>query len=336
MAKIADKIINIPKKLWGGCLIVSGILTTIAFGFAPYIDKIEVGYAADLYHTLVNIFPTIMKLAEFKGRYIFIIIDFILLFFIFYKRTLFLICHQSMSYDLAKISKTFKRKYFLKENKLQQEYGIHSNRIDSKIIEDLDQMAVKAQKSEREIAYYGIAHTPLIFRLGFKIGDQSNVKLLHKKRSNSTDFEEWTNEKTEIRITPKEENQSKYSDELIVAISTSLNVRKEELCTLEPENKHIIYFVSNHLGFDSILSYDDAETLKADILRCIRDLVKEYKVKKIHMVVSSSVAFTFFLAQGYSAQHDPEIVVYHYEQGKYTWGINMNKAADAAYVKVKE
>lgn len=336
MAKIADRIAEIPKKIWTFGLAFSMILSIISFGFSAYIDKIEVGNIADWYHTLMNFCPTIVKLAEFKGRWIFIVIDLMFIVLIFYKRTLFLICHQTMAYDMAEVGKSFKNRYLLNKNFLKQIGGIHCDYIDGQVIEDIDKMALKAQKSERQIAYYGIAHTPLIFRVGFKIGDQNNVKLLHKKRNNLAVFEEWKNEKTGIRITSKEENSSKQSDELIVAISTSLEVKKEHLCLLSPENKHIVYFVSNFLDFDCILSYGDAELLRDDILGDIRELVKKYKIKKIHMVISSSVAFTFFLAQGYSAQHDPEIVVYHYEHGEYIWGININEEADKAFIKSKE
>lgn len=337
MKNVINKLLKVPKKVWGIGSIIFMILSLVAYGFSVYIDKIEVGNVADWYHTIINFFPAIIKLAEFKGRCIFIVCTvifmFLFLFSTIYKKKIFIIRHQSMSYDLAEIDKKIKQRYYLNEHTLDQVAKIHIDNVENIVLEEIDQMATEAQKSKEQIAYYGIAHTPLVFRLGFKIGDQNNAMLLHKKRNNSSVFEEWTKEKSGIKITFKEENKTKKSGDLVVAVSTSLEIQKEHLKSLYLENKHVVYFVSNYLGFDNILSYYDAESLRADILFNIRELVKKYKIKKIHMAISSSVAFTFFLAQGFSAQHDPEIIVYHYEQGNYPWGIIINGSVDSSYIK---
>ena len=333
-----EKIQSIPKKIWGIGSVVFGLLTIIAYGFSSYLDKIEVGDISNWYHTIINICPQIIKLADFKGKWVFIVATgvFILLFLtsLIYRKRLFLIRHQTMAYDLAKIDKSVKHKYWIKEHILQQTGQIHSDNIENNVIKEIDTLALEAQKSKKQIAYYGIAHTPLIFRLGFKIGDQNNVVLLHKKRNNASLFEEWKNEKSGIKVISREENKKKNSKELIVAISTSFEIKKEHLRLLHPESKHMLFLVTNYLDFDSILSYDDAEALRADILFNIREINKKYKIEKVHMVISSSVAFTFFLAQGYSAQHDPEIVVYHYEHENYSWGIEINKKPENAFVKL--
>lgn len=338
LKKKRELFFKIPKSLWAIAFIIFMVLSVVSYGFAAYIDKIEVGDIADWYHTVVNFYPTIRNLAEFKARWIFLIADVLFagLFLCrcFYREKLFLIQHQTMAYDLAEMNKKLKNKYYFKENVLQQVNEVSTDNVQVSAIEDIDQMALEAQKSINQIAYYGIAHTPLIFRLGFKIGDQNNVILLHKKRSNNELFEEWTNEKTSIKIFFNEENATISSTELIVAISTSFEVQEQHLALLNPENKHILFFQTNNLDVDCILSYEDAESLRANILLIIREFVKKYKIDKIHMVISSSVAFTFFLAQGYSAHHDPEIIVYHYVQGKYSWGINMNKSAGESYVKM--
>lgn len=329
--------LKIPKSIWAIGLVIVMLLSVVSYGFAAYIDKIEVGDIADWYHTAVNFFPTITNLAEFKGRWIFLVLDILFaglyIYRRFYREKVFLIRHQTMAYDLAEIKQEFKKKYQFEENILQQVNEVSSDSVQQNAIEDIDQMAIEAQKSSKQIAYYGIAHTPLIFRLGFKIGDQNNVILLHKKRSNEDLFEEWKKERSTIKILHNEENMDKNSNELIVAISTSFEVQKQHLDLLHPENKHILFFYTNNSDVDSVLSYEDAEYLRSNILFDIREFVKKYKIDKIHMVISSSVAFTFFLAQGYSPHHDPEIIVYHYIQGKYPWGVNMNKSVDEACVK---
>ena len=120
-----------------------------------------------------------------------------------------------------------------------------------------------------------------------------------------------------------------------MAISTSLPIQDYHLNIFHPKNKHILKFITNYIGFDSIVSYKDAEQLRTNILSTIRNAVIKYNIKRIHMVISSSVAFTFFLAQGFSQQHDPEIIVYHYEQGTYPWGISMHQNSDKAYIRTQ-
>lgn len=331
---MSDRFLKVPKWIWKIMFLFAAILTVISYGGAFILEKIEVGDVAAIYKTIKNFFPAIEGLASFDERWIFLILDAILIFLIIYKCPNFVICHQSMGYDLAPIDETFRKDNWLLIKKLQQTDEMNKLSIESDIVTAVDDMAAKAQKSKCQVTYYGIAHTPLIFRLGLKIGDQDNVKLLHKKRSNKAGFEEWGIGRTGIRVTSEEVNSSKKSDELIVAIGTSFEIKKEELKVLRPDNKHILYLQTNLLGFDTILSYEDAQSLRIDILGQMREMVKKYSIKKIHMVISSSVAFTFFLAQGYSEHHDPEIIVYHYEKGRYTWGINMSEQGKNAYIAI--
>lgn len=326
----------VPKWIWKIMFLFVVILTLISYGGASTLEKIVVGDVADMYQTIQNFYPAIDKLSSWEQKWIFILLDAILILFIIYKRPNFVISHQSMGFDLAPIDKEFRKDNWLFVKKLQQTDDMKKLTVDSDIVTVVDDMAIKAQKSKYQVVYYGVAHTPLVFRLGLKYGDQDNVKLLHKKRSNDDEFEEWGTEKTGIWITPQETNASKKSDELIVAIGTSFEIKKEELKVLQPDNKHVLCLQTNLLGFDTILSYEDAQTLRMGIWGQIRQLVKKYSIKKIHMVISSSVAFTFFLAQGYSEHHDPEIIVYHYDKGKYTWGINMSEQGKNAYIAIEE
>lgn len=330
---------KIPKKIVLIGNIFFAFLTLVAYGFSSYIDKVEVGEISDWYATITNFIPHIVDLTKFKFKWIFPMFwaAFLIVFCVqkLYKTKLFLICHQSVAYNLAGIDKNFQKQYLIERHILNQIEGIHTDGIDKKVIDDIDQMALVAQKSQIQIAYYGIAHTPLVFRMGYKIGDQGNVILLHKKRNNSRIFEEWNKDETGINIVFEEKNAAIQSSELIVAISTSLNIQDNHLNMLQPENKHILKFATNYIGFDCILSYKDAEHLRANILNTIRNIDIKYNIKKIHIVISSSVAFTFFLAQSFSPQHDPEIIVYHYERGNYPWGINMLRESNEAYVKTE-
>ena len=57
----------------------------------------------------------------------------------------------------------------------------------------------------------------------------------------------------------------------------------------------------------------------------MREIVSSANIEKIHLVLSTSSDFTFFLSQGFSKYHD---IVYQYDRSdsqKYPWGVS-NKA----------
>ena len=73
--------------------------------------------------------------------------------------------------------------------------------------------------------------------------------------------------------------------------------------------------------FAAIVSYALMNRLRTEI-------VSSANIEKIHLVLSTSSDFTFFLSQGFSKYHDPEIIVYQYDRSdsqKYPWGVS-NKA----------
>ena len=185
---------------------------------------------------------------------------------------------------------------------------------------------IKRKRGDSLLGFYGIAHTPLLFRIGYLIGDQSNVLVFHKTRSNDSKFTEWSRDRGAFIIeTPKEYNSGIISKDLIVSISTTFEIKYEELTDLKPQDKHVLMFTANNFGFDVIQSNLDATIARDMIYRNIRDIVKKYDIDKIHFAISSSAAFTFFLGMGYSKQHDPDCIVYHYQRPHYPWGITIRK-----------
>ena len=238
------------------------------------------------------------------------------------------LCHMSLAHGMAPLSPNVKKEYYIKEKNLDIAGYSYPNDL-HQIIREQDS-AIKNFIATKGIhSYYGIAHTPLVFRAGYMYGDQQEIHLFHRMRNNSANFEEWDTSadikwETSFREV-KEENKSCKSNNLIVAISTSLEIKNIEIASITNTKCHIIRFQLQTLGFDIIGNYAQAENLRKQILSKIRELVKKYDIRCIHMVISSSVAFTFFLGTGFSSQHDPDIIVYHYDNGKYIWGIDMKK-----------
>lgn len=181
--------------------------------------------------------------------------------------------------------------------------------------------------SKDHYGYMGIAHTPLILRAGYKTGDETSFIIFHKKR-NKDYFEELNESEiyTPIKIEKKEIKQD--SQELVVAISTTFPIEDKSLSALNYKEKSIIKFKTDDLGFDVIISNKQIEQYINTILHNVRQIVRDYDIRKIHMVISSSVAFSFALGQRLSSNYDSETIVYHYDNNdekKYPWGISLFK-----------
>jgi len=315
---------KIPKAVWGTLTLFSLVLTLIGFKFQN-IEKIHLGPFADFYETIIGIWPDATKvLPGFKIPCIITTVLFLVLFL--YRRRYYLISMRSFSHDLGDVEVGDSKKgCVVLEKKIDITNEFNQHKIKQAVIKmDHEIEEFNRIRGDSLVGFYGIAHTPLLFHAGFLIGDQSNVILFHKSRSDYSKFTEWSNDAGGFRIkSPQELNADVHSDELIVAISTTFEIKYDEMVDLHPQNKHVIMFTANNLGFDVIRNYVDAEAAKDTIYTEIRDISKKYGIKKIHFLIASSVAFTFLLGMGYSKQHDPAAIVYHYQQPHYPWGVSV-------------
>lgn len=181
--------------------------------------------------------------------------------------------------------------------------------------------------NNHEYGYMGIAHTPLILRLGYKIGDENLILLYHKNR-NSKYFKKLSDNNDYPKLLIVKEEINKDSNELIVGLATTFEIDNEDLKVLNPDGRNVIIFESEERDFDIITSKNQVDEYKNYILNKVRNIVKEKNISTIHMIISSSVAMTFALGQALSETYDPEIIIYHYDKQstlKYTWGIKLFK-----------
>lgn len=337
MKKLLIWVYKIPTKVSGLFFWLFLAMTLIVYGKGELLKKIEVKDISALYNTINNIIPGISHIAALKMIFpaLTVISALLYLYCKYYKEPAVFIKHSSFSPDIAEVNSKILDHYYIKNISINQSDVMSTPDTYAKAIELQDSIAEKIcnLRKGNKLCYYGIAHTPLIFRLGYKIGDENNIMLLHKKRNNAAVFEEWNrNEDNSYLINYNENNGAIKSNELLVSIATSLQIKENELSSIGYQDKHYLKFESQVIDFDNILSYSQAERIRNEIMRRIRDACKKYGIKRIHLAIASSSAFTFFLAQAFSPQHDPEIVVYHYSRGDYPWGIIINEEPQNAVI----
>ena len=321
------------KRFWKASIIVSFVLTAIAFGFS--VDKIKVGPFDEIYQTIVGIMPKSMTIIP-KIRIFIIVWLIISIIMFFFRERYYLISIRALAPDLGKIDDKDIRENFWEKCIDIDISDIKKKKKKKKAIEEIDAKCRQIQRirGNDRIGFYGIAHIPFLFKIGYNLGDQSNIQIFHKSRENDSVFKEWLRQKGSFKmLEPVELNRCVISDELIVTISTSFEIKNTELSSLDPDGKHILMLKGNILDFDSITCYKDAEKARNQIMESIRDFVKKYDIQKVHLVIASSAAFTFFLGMAYSRQHDPECIVYHYERPYYPWGISIKKTARRCIIK---
>ncbi len=322
------------KWFWKYFTLFLLVLDLIAYGFKPFVEKSNFPYISDCYQIIISICPNAEEVVLNFSPYLLVLTGISFIIWL-YKKSFYLITVKSFSHDLGRVDvENLKKEFRIIQENIDITDVIKNQSIKNAItIFDKECEAAIKNRNNSPAGFYGIAHTPFIFRLGYRFGDQSNFKLYHKARSNDSIFKEWTDQKGSfIIISPIELNKDVVSDELIVEVSTTFEIKESEIADLKPANKHIVIFKGNILNFDAITSYVDAQNAREVILVTMRSLVKKYDIRKIHMVISSSAAFTFFLGMAYSKQHDPECIVYHYEMPHYPWGLSIKMPTECCFV----
>ena len=206
------------------------------------------------------------------------------------------------------------------------------------IVERIDNISREFMEAKeyKFFAYGGIMHTPLILRLGYQLGDETYFKLLHKKRDEHY-FKLLKDNKTYIGNYPKMnvEKELKQSNELIVSIATTFEITKEKLKKFDIDKKNYIKFETKEKGFDIITSEEQVNQYKRIIFDEIRSIYKQKDIKIIHLCISSSVAFTFALGQGFSRNYDPEVIIYNYEKQEYIWGLKLFEKSEDSIIDLQ-
>lgn len=329
--KISDSHLN-----W--CLAVFGILALFARFDIETLKKIELWDISGIANTVDSFASPILDI--FKNVLIKALVYAffgITLLLRIYKSAIhpraIIINHSSFSNAQSSYDPSIVSGYSAKEkdinlvNQMARHNTVDAIRTQDALIEE----ALNDCDKSTELFYYGIAHIPLIFRAGFQVGDEGKVRLLHKFRNDQPYFKEISSDPDTyaVRLKTSTVRNTKVSSEMLVVVATSLPVASEDLAIFRRSNicceLHFEMENKSMYGFDSVDSYAAMNRLRKGILDQIRETTTKKNIKRIHMVLATSSDFTFFLSQGFSKNHDPEVIVYHYDRNsstKYPWGIS--------------
>ncbi len=327
--RINGNFLGFLAPLVGCCTVVSYLgqdsLATIAFLKSAYYDTIAAKWPA-----------FVAFLSAPIGKVVFGIMAVLLLICLalrfLYRPCALLIAHSTMGHNLSDLDKRFASSFWLKHDDISHQLPPHDATreqiVEAIRIQDRVFSEIKSTNWRSTIFYYGIAHTPLVFRLGYQFGQTASIRLLHRFRTYGVaqKFNELPEADKDKLAKLDNYSRENHAKELLVAISTSYPIIEENLCAIDPDDTMYRYWVQisdNDNGVDFINSYHKlhsyADRFEADIEKIVRD----NNVQVVHIVISSSVPFTFYLGQLMSNNQFRKIIVYHYDHTRFTWGIDV-------------
>lgn len=344
---------KINAKVYFGIIILIVCLAISTFLGEDILKKIEILDAAT-YNTIVNLVPgASLFLSSTLGKVIigvlFITSILSLILRVFYKKPALLIAHTTMEHNLSIIDNNYKKEYYAKKVDMTKVFipKVADNNSIINAIKEIDAKHLKYKDTPfSEIFYYGVSHIPLVFRFGYQFGQSKKIKFLHRFRKTENDQEfSFLPERSQnylISIGDRldVENVQGGSNELIVSISTTYPIKDSDIDILDKSKEKIRYIFEaeeSTLGFDFFSSVEKIESYTNRFVDDIRRLIKEHNISTVHILISSSVPFTFYFAQQLNTQQFPRTIVYQYENQKYTWGIDVTeKNPQKAIIRVED
>ena len=178
------------------------------------------------------------------------------------------------------------------------------------------------------IDYYR-EQTDLILKTLIETNINMNISIFYEKQDSYKTIKDLTYHIGNVGVELKESN------ELIVSIGTTFKITKEQLKKFDVDKNNYIKFETTDMGYDVIESEEQINYYKKIIFDSIREICREKNIKTIHLCMSTSVAFTFALGQGFSKNYDPDVIIYNYEKQEYVWGLKLFEKSEDSIINLK-
>lgn len=188
---------------------------------------------------------------------------------------------------------------------------------------------------DSELAYYGIAHIPLLFHMGYQVLTRAPVHFFeHNRTTDRWDRLDRSEEYPHIRITGLPASVSAEKGDVIVRISISYLVRSTAIEDIVTNPIASLHLRVDHPKIDSVTSMSQIEQYSVTF----RDLLDEIhrlfpNTVRVHIFYSGPVALAVNLGRRISKTIHPKIIVYNYSVSDnppgYAWGLEVTADVDS-------
>jgi transcriptional regulator with XRE-family HTH domain len=201
---------------------------------------------------------------------------------------------------------------------------------------DLEQRvaALLALHPDAQLAYYGIAHIPLLFLAGYTLSNRRAIMLFENDRyRRSWDLLQRTGATPQLQLSGLPADIERRQGDVVVRISISYRVTEDAVSEVIPEP-----LASIELGLDQ--PQLDAVTSEAQLwaytraFRTMMDQIHQYlpRATGIHIFYAGPPALAFAYGQHVSKTIHPRLVIYNFfgrDQPRYSWGFDFMNQIDS-------
>lgn len=176
-----------------------------------------------------------------------------------------------------------------------------------------------------EIAYFGLAHIPLIWELGTTIADKFQIDYYEYDRD-STNWKKLTKSINNINnlYTAETLSYDNASKNAIIKIEISYEVENSEIIQVVDNHKYLSTIKLNSIGLDKIKDLNQINSLTKCFRNEVDNIIKDSNIDNIHIFYSGPVSLAFSLSRKISKRTDPNFIVYNYTRNsapKYKWAV---------------
>jgi len=198
----------------------------------------------------------------------------------------------------------------------------HQNDILSKI------KALTDNNNDFEIAYFGLAHIPVIWDLGSSIADKFRIDYYeYDRHSNNWKKLIMSSKSTENLFISDTVIKDSTSKDVIIKFEISYEIEIADILQVVANHKNFTSIKLNSIGLDKIIDLNQIDTLTKFFRKEIDNLIKDSKIENIHIFYSGPVSLALSLSRKISKRTDPNFIVYNYTRNtvpKYKWAVKIS------------
>ncbi|WP_026775742.1 SAVED domain-containing protein [Polaribacter sp. Hel_I_88] len=179
-----------------------------------------------------------------------------------------------------------------------------------------------------EIAYFGLAHIPMLFDIGSQIADKFKIDFFEYNR-NSYQWDYLEIGQNKLLITQNSEIRENENKNAVIKIEISYPINNELIENVIPDFKILNSISLDSIKLDSIKNISEIKDISIIFRESIDKILINYQdIKQIHLFYSGPVSLAINLGRKISKRTDPKFIIYNYMNNtnpKYKWAINLNE-----------
>ena len=189
-----------------------------------------------------------------------------------------------------------------------------------------------------EIAYFGLAHIPLLFYLGIQVADKFKITFFEYNRT-TFQWDILDNGNSNLNVIRDSKIEKNDSSNAIVMIEISYPIRNELAYEVVPDYKISFNISSDNIGIDSISNFTDISKISLEFRKTIDTIIKNHpNIETVHVFYAGPPSLAVNLARKISRRTDPKFIVYNYvraQKPNYKWGILLNSEKNTNNLLIK-